>query len=122
MGRSCGTYGGQDMCVLSSDRETWGKESIWKKIGLHVDLRIILKWILKKQDAIAWTALIGFTPSGAEFKNYWSRISIPLFLDGVERGNFFFTALLDINYSNYWENPKCVMCGFMSFGALSASE
>ena len=30
IGRACGTYGGQDMCILDFGGQTWGKETTWK--------------------------------------------------------------------------------------------
>jgi hypothetical protein len=30
MGRTCSTYGGEEMCIQGFSRETWGKETTWK--------------------------------------------------------------------------------------------
>jgi hypothetical protein len=30
MGRTCGTYGGEEKCIQGFSGETWGKETAWK--------------------------------------------------------------------------------------------
>jgi hypothetical protein len=30
MGRTCGTYGGEERCIQGFSGETWGKEITWK--------------------------------------------------------------------------------------------
>jgi hypothetical protein len=30
MGRTCGTYGGEERCMQGFSGETWGKETTWK--------------------------------------------------------------------------------------------
>jgi hypothetical protein len=30
MGRTCGTYGGEERCIQGFSGETWGKETTWK--------------------------------------------------------------------------------------------
>jgi hypothetical protein len=30
MDRTCGTYGGEEMCIRGFSGETWGKETTWK--------------------------------------------------------------------------------------------
>jgi hypothetical protein len=30
MGRTCGTYGGEESCIQGFGGETWGKQTTWK--------------------------------------------------------------------------------------------
>jgi len=45
--------GGEERSIQGFDRETWGRETTWKK-------QASLKWIFKKCDDEAWTGLIWF--------------------------------------------------------------
>jgi hypothetical protein len=56
MGRTCGTYGGEERCIQGFSGEIRGKETIWKTDVL--DGRIILKWIFEKLGVGAQTGLI----------------------------------------------------------------
>jgi len=55
VGRACGTYRRQEMCIQSLGKNLRKGEPFE---GLGVDGRIILKWILDKGDRESWTELI----------------------------------------------------------------
>jgi hypothetical protein len=55
IGKSCGTFGGQERCIQGFGWVTWGKENMWKH---RHRCETILKWILKKENREAWTGLI----------------------------------------------------------------
>jgi hypothetical protein len=52
MGSVCSTQGRKDKCIQSSDRKM-------RRRPLHLDGRIILKWMLNiKQDGVIWIGFI----------------------------------------------------------------
>ena len=58
IGGACSMYGGEERCVQGFGGETWGGRDHMEDPG--VNGRIILRWIFRKWDVVAWTGSIGF--------------------------------------------------------------